>query len=188
MELVITKSGHASKPFLERIELIHGDITHVKADAIATVIPQTLDLKGSLNQSLQAGAGYNLDEFILEHIYKPRIGEVYAIPAGNLQAKHILIGIMPQFKNDFEMTESYLSGTVRKIMELARCMLLKSVAFPPLAMGHKGYPKPKGARLIVQGIMERMEESFEEIKIVSNSPDKYEIFQGKLLQYKPDHR
>lgn len=188
MELVITKSGHASKPFLERLELIHGDITQVKADAIATVIPQNLEFKGHLNTALQRAAGYNLDEFILEHIYKPRIGEVYAIPAGHLQAKHILVGIMPQFKNDFEMTESYLSGSVRKIMELARCMLLKSVAFPPLCMGRKAYPKPKGARLIVQGIMERMEESFEEIKIVCDAPDKYEIFQGKLAQYKPDHR
>ncbi len=180
MKLVISKSGQSSNPFLNRIKLVQGDITAQGVDAIAILIPQTLGFRGSINSSVMDACGHNLDEFILEHIYKPKLGDVYAIPAFQLPVKHIFVGIMPHYRTEFDMNDSHLSGVIRKIMELSRCMLLESVAFPPLASGKGGYPKAKAARLIAQGISERMEESFKEVRIICSDREMLRHFDDKL--------
>lgn len=180
MKLLISNSGEVSKPFIERIQLIHGDITQQDTDAIAMVIPQDLKFGGSINSAINDACGYDLDEFILEHIYKPSVGEVYALPSGDLNVKHILVGVMPYYRTEFDHNDSHLSGAVRRIMELARCMLLSSIAFPPLFSGKSGFPKPKAARLVAQGINDRMQETFEDVRIVCSDEKSIEIFDRKL--------
>ena len=59
-------------------------------------------------------------------------------------------------------------------------MLLRSVAVPAIMTGQKGIAKAKAARLICQGISERMSDSFDEARIVCSDPEKYAIFEGKL--------
>lgn len=180
MEIVISNSGHASKPFLERITLVQGDIAQQAVDAIAIVMPQNLDFKGKINERVREACGHDLDEFILENIFRPRAGDVYALPAFNLPAKHILLGIMPHYRSEFDMNEAHLSGISRKFMEIARSMLLKTVAFPPIASGKKAFPKPKAARLMIQGITDRFDEGFEEVRLVCPDAQVVEIFRHKL--------
>lgn len=184
---MIAKSGHASKPFLDRLAIIQGDITQVQTDAIATIIPQNLDYRGSLNESIRAASGHDLDSFILDNIYKPRLGEVYALPAFNLPARHILVGIMPVIRRSNDLKESDLTASVRKIMELSRCMLLKRIAFPLLASGKNGYPKPRACRLLLQGITDRMEENIEEIQIVCQDEESTQAMRHKLGILKRDN-
>ncbi len=180
MEILITNSGKVSKPFIDRIQLIHGDITDQDTDAIAMVIPQDLEFSGSINNAIRDSAGYDVDEFILEHIYKPKVGEVYALPAGNLKSKHIIVGIMPYYRTEFDRNDSHLSEAVRRIMELARCMLLSSISFPPLFSGRNGFPAPRAARLVCKGINDRMQETFEDVRIVCPEEQSIEIFDRKL--------
>ena len=159
---------------------MQGDITEQEVGAIAILLPQTLDYRGSINESVMDACGHNLDEFILSNIYKPKVGEVYALPAFDLPAKHILVGIMPHYRTEFDMNEGHLSGVVRRIMELARCMLLESIAFPPLSSGRDGFPKAKAARLVAQGITDRMEESFEDVRIICSDKEMLGHFDHKL--------
>lgn len=180
MKIVISNTGEVSKPFIERIHLIKGDITDQETDAIAMVIPQDMQFSGGINTALQEACGYNLDEFILDNIYKPKIGDVYALPAGNLKAKHLIVGVVPYYRTEFDHNDSHLSGTVRRIMELSRCMLLSSISFPPIFSGKNGFPRPKAARLICQGINDRMQEAFEEVRIVCDDDTYMEIFERKL--------
>ena len=180
MKILISNSGEVSKPFIERIHLIHGDVCAQDTDAIAMLIPQDLEFAGSINNAIREAASYDLDEFILEHIFKPKVGEVYALPAGDLKAKHILVGVMPYYRTEFDVNDSHLSGVVRKIMELARCMLLTSISFPPFYSGNKGFGKPKSARLVSQGINDRMQETFEDVRIVCSDEKMIEVYDKKL--------
>ena len=102
------------------------------------------------------------------------------MPAFNLPAKHILVGILPHYRTEFDMNPSHLSSVIRRVMELARCMLLTSIAFPPLASGRHGFPKAKSARLVCQGITDRLEESFEDVRIVCSNDQMFGIYDGKL--------
>lgn len=180
MKVVISNSGVVTKPFLERIQLIQEDICAQNCDAITTIIPQNLAFGGRLNAQIAQFCGYDLDAFIINNVYKPKVGEVYALPGGELPVKHILLGVMPHFRTEFDMNEAYLSNVVRNMMDLARCMLLTDIAFPALCAGKGGYPKAKAARLVVQGITDRMQESFETIRVVVDDPETSRIFSDKL--------
>lgn len=180
MDIVISNSGQARKPFLNKIRLVQGDIVDQEVDAIVTVLPKNLEHIGSLNTAIFAAAGHKLDEFILEHIYKPKSGDVYALPGFNLKAQHVLVGILPYFRTDFDKTDHHLTHCTRRIMDLARRMALRTIAFPPIAAGKKGYPRAKAARLIVQGIVDRMDPMFDEIRIVCPDSKTLMDFQHKL--------
>lgn len=180
MNLLIAKSGQVSKPFLDKIDLQSGDITQACADAIVLLISTKLEFGGSLHEAVAGACGYDLDGFILEHIYKPRAGEVYALPGGRLPARHILLGIVPAIRDPLDREEGHLSGITRKVMEMARCMLLQDIAFPPLGAGRGGYPPAKSARLVLQGITDRLEERFTRVQIICRSEEMRAHYQRKL--------
>ncbi len=180
MKSFLSNSQSVTNPFLDRIHLIHGDITTQNVDAICTVIPSNLEFKGSLNNAINEASGGKFDEFILENIFKPKPGEVYALPAFDLPAKHILLGILPRYRSEFDRKDSDLVAMSRKVMELARCMLLTSIAMPAIGCGRNSFPKARGARLICQGVTERLQESFSEVRLVSNDSKAFEAFERKL--------
>jgi O-acetyl-ADP-ribose deacetylase len=180
MGLVISDEGIPSNPYLERIKLVQGDITRQRTDAIVSVLPQNLEYRGALNKAILAGAGEKLDEFVLEHIFKPRPGDIYAVPSFNLPCKNIFFAILPKWTSDFDRDDRHLLMACRKAMEITRTMCLNSVSFPPLASGKHGYPPAKAARLIVQAIMERIDDNFHEVRIVSPDIDILKLFYERL--------
>ena len=183
MDIVISESGEVTKPFIERIIVAQGNIEDQDTEAVAIVVPRNLDFCGGINSSVAEAAGYDIDGFILENIYKPRPMEVYALPGGKLAARNILIGIMPYYRTEFDRQERDLGNVVRNIMELARCMLVSRIAIPPLASGNKVFPKRKATRLIVQGVMDRMHESMEEVRLVCPDEKTYDVFKERLSSF-----
>jgi O-acetyl-ADP-ribose deacetylase (regulator of RNase III) len=182
MDIVITEQGSPSNPYLDRVKLVQGDITAQDADAIVTMIPHTLEYHGEINMALLKAAGTQLDHFLLENIYKARAGDVYAVPGFNMACGHIFFCVVPYWKDDFDRHDKYLVNSARKAMETARAMNLRTLAFPPLASGKHGYPKPRAARLMMQGIADRLDETVEEIRIVCRSETTLEIFRERLIQ------
>lgn len=182
MDIVITEPGKPSNPFLDRIKLIQGDITNQDVDAIVSLLPQTLDYRGEINTSILAACGQQLDEFILEHVTEPVYGDIYAVPGFNLRCKHIFFCIIPPKRTDFDRDDRFLLGSARKAMELARDMGLKTIAFPPMGSGKNSFPKPRAARLILQGIIDRLDNNFDDVRLVSLKGETRQIFHERLLQ------
>jgi O-acetyl-ADP-ribose deacetylase (regulator of RNase III) len=180
MDIVITDPNRRSNPYLNRITLVQGDITRQKIDAIVTFIPQNLEYRGELNAAILEGAGGNLDAFVLENIFRPRAGDVYTVPGFDLPCAHIFFCVVPIKKDDIDRPDKYLVNATRKAMEMASSMGLKTIAFPPLGSGKQGFPKQRAARLILQGISERLDENFEEVRIVARTPKTLNIFQERL--------
>ena len=116
MRPVISDPPDPSKRYLKRIKLVHGDITKQHTDAIVSVLPQSLEYGGALNEAILAAAGHRLDDFLLEHIYKPRPGDIYAVPGFNLPCKNIFFAIMPKWSSEFDRQDKYLLTAVRKAM------------------------------------------------------------------------
>lgn len=180
MRVVISNSGKVSRPYLEHITLLRGDICQQEVDGVVTLLPQNMDFKGPLNETLAQACGYDLDEFILNHVNRPRAGEVYALPGGDLPARHILLGIMPHYRTEFDMNDVHLLGCMRNVMDLARCMLFQSLAVPSLGPDISGFPEARAARLVTQGITDRMHEGLEDLRIVCAAIDDAAHFQDKL--------
>lgn len=180
MDIVITDPEKCSNPYLNRITLVEGDITRQKVDAIVTFIPQNLDYRGEINTAILAGAGQRLDEFVLENIFRPGVGDVYAVPGFDLPCKNIFFCVVPIRKTDIDRPDKYLINSVRKAMETASAMGLKTIAFPPLGAGQSGFPKPRAARLILQSISERLDGNFEEVRIVARTKKTLGAFRERL--------
>ncbi len=183
MNIVIPESGNVAKSFIECFTLAQGNIAQQDVDAIATVIPRNMDFCGSINRSIAKAAGYDVDAFILENIYKPKPMEVYSLPGGALPAKNILVGVMPYYRCDIDRQDRDLINISRRIMELARCMLVSRIAFPPIASGSKVFPKKKAARLIMQGITDRMHDGFEEVRFVCPDEKTFQVFDERLSSF-----
>lgn len=180
MSIVISESSGEAKAFIDRINLVQGSIVEQGVDVLAMVMPRNLDFCGGINEAIARGAGYDVDGFILDNIYRPDIAKVYALPGGELAAENILLGIIPYYRSDIDIQERDLLNAVRSIMEIAGSLSFRSIAFPPLASGRKLFPKRKAARLIIKGIIERMHEGMEEVRLVCLDQDSYAIFEERL--------
>ena len=106
------------------------------------------------------------------------------MPGFTLPCKHIFFCIVPVWRENFDMQDRQLLNAARKAMERAREMELTTMAFPPLGSGHKAFPKPKAARLLLHGIAERLDSHFREVRIVCPDDETLEIFREKLTGMK----
>lgn len=174
----------ASNPdndFIRRIRLIEGDIARQSGiDAIATTVDITLDTKRSLNRAIIEGAGQALDDSILDHIYRPQVGDVYVLPGYNLSVQHVLVAVTPIWKAGFEGEDRDLLRCYRGIMEMAERMKLKSLALPALGTGKHKFPVARAARLALQGMKDRIPQELDELRIVCNRADVYKAFADRL--------
>jgi len=98
MEILIPEVQGPSNPFLNRVKVVQGDIVTQAVDAIVTLIPKTLEYRGSLNQTILEAAGGGLDHFVLEHIVKPKVGDIYALPGFALPCQHIFFCVVPVWR------------------------------------------------------------------------------------------
>lgn len=181
MTIVISDAANASNRYIDKIRLVMGDICEQDVDAIVSILPQNLEYSGGINTSILQRAGNDMDDFILDNIYKPKIGDVYAVPGFNLPCRNIIIAVRPNWKNDFDREDKHLVMCIRKSVILSKCMLLKKIAFPPLASGKGGYGKGRAARLMVQAILDRLDDRNDEVRIVCNDQDTYNIYKERLI-------
>lgn len=182
MNTVITEPPRRANPYLDRIKLVQGDITQQDTEAVLSLIPQDLEYRGEVNHALLEAAGEQLDEFILGNILEPRPGDVYAVPGFNLKCKHILFCVVPVWRTDFDRHDKYLLNACRKAIETLWEMSLTSLSIPPLGSGKHGYPKPRAARLIVQGVLDRIDENVEEVRLTCKKEETFKIFEERLRQ------
>lgn len=180
MDIVISDYSGASNPYINKIKLVLGDISKQDVDAVVSLIPKSLEIYGHINKSILRAAGNELDSFIVDNIYQPKAGDIYALPAFNMPCKNIIFAVRPEWRSDFEREDKHLVMCVRKSMVLAKCMLLNTIAFPPLASGQGGFPKPRAARILIQSILDRLDEPMDEVRIVCPDQKTFDIYKDRL--------
>lgn len=185
MSDVIAEPYHRSnRHLISRIRLIEGDLTQENdVEAVVTTIPLSLKAEGSLNTALFAAAGAQMDDFLLEHVLKPQPGQVFAVPGFNMAAPYILFVITPEWRVGDFLEDRDLLRCYRSAIQTAREMGLKKIAFAALGTGARTYPAKRAARLGIQGIMDRIDESIEEVRIVCNRRETFTAFHDWLVHY-----
>ncbi len=174
----------SNRDLINKIRLIEGDlVAQHDVDVIVGSISTALKVDGSLNQALIRAAGQKFDDFIVENIYKPRSGDVFQVPPFNIQIPHVFFAVTPEWKDSLAFEDRDLIRCYRGAMQLAERMGLKRIAFPALGTGRKKYPLMRAARLGIQGIMDRMTDHFDEVRIVCNRHDQYRAFADLLSHY-----
>jgi O-acetyl-ADP-ribose deacetylase (regulator of RNase III) len=137
------------------IDLILGDITKIKADAIVNAANETLLGGGGVDGAIHKAAG----PLLLQEC--KTLGGAYPGDAKithgyNLPAKWVIHTVGPRYKGKKE-DEEILKRCYENSLCIARSYHLYSIAFPSISTGAFGYPIEKAAPIAINTVKEFLE-------------------------------
>ena len=137
------------------IQLIQGDITQTKADAIVNAANTSLLGGGGVDGAIHRAGG----KAILEDCIAIRnrqggckVGEAVITTAGNLPAQYVIHTVGPRWNNGKSNEPQKLKNCYLNSLQLARENGVKTLAFPNISTGIYGYPKAEAAKIAVDTI------------------------------------
>jgi len=134
------------------LQIIHGDITKITADAIVNAANSALRQGGGVCGAIFAAAGERELAAACDKIRHCAVGEAVATEAFRLNAKAILHTVGPVWRGGESGEEAQLRACYRNCLQLAESMHLNSVAFPLISSGIFGYPKEQAYDVAVSEI------------------------------------
>lgn len=167
-----------------KIEIIKGDITEEKTDAIVNAANNKLWMGGGVAGAIKKKGGKKIE---MEAISKApiQIGEAVVTSAGRLKVKYVIhaasMGV--DFKTD---DEKILRATYNSLL---RCNDLKieSVSFPAIGTGVGGFPKEKAADIMFNVVKRYIDEGHKypkKIRFVLFDDDVFNAFINKKCIFK----
>jgi O-acetyl-ADP-ribose deacetylase (regulator of RNase III) len=169
----------------DRIELVLGDITRERVDAIANAANEALRGGGGVDGAIHRAAGPGLlEELRRRYPDGTPTGTAVATDAHDLPARWVLHAVGPVWRGGDAGEEELLADAYRSCMRLADELGARTVAFPAISMGIYGYPPPEGARVAVQTVAEylRGETAVERVRFVLFSEETYDLFADALAE------
>ena len=143
---------------LSRVELVQGDITKQKADAMVNAANQTLLGGGGVDGAIHRAAG---PELLAEcrtlggcPTGSARITGGYKLPA-----RHVIHTVGPVYRDGEQGEAELLASCYRSSLELAAENDCASVAFPAISCGVYGYPLEDAAWVAFRAVLEFLQRS-----------------------------
>ncbi len=171
-----------SKPqFIDRIRLYQGEILSLTdVDAIVFFMAPNLQWEGPLNKAVLEKAGPKLDKHVLEYIINAQNGEVHALPGFNMPYKNLMMAILSEWDGGVDFEDRDLLHCYRNAVVQAQSMGLKSIAFPALGRDKRDFPHLRFARLALQGILEKLDGTLDEVRIVCRDKRMVDTYTERL--------
>ncbi|OCK49618.1 O-acetyl-ADP-ribose deacetylase [Chryseobacterium sp. CBo1] len=167
-----------------KIELIKGDITKIKADAIVNAANSSLLGGGGVDGAIhRVGGKQILDECIeiRNRQGKCKTGEAVVTTAGNLSAKYVIHTAGPIWNGDEEKCSKLLANCYKNSLKLAKSVDVKSIAFPNISTGVYKFPKELAAKITVNEVQNFQSEIIEKVVFVCFD-DENEFIYRELLK------
>ncbi len=166
-----------------RLELVYGDITAERVDAIGNAANSALRGGGGVDGAIHRAAGPGLlDELRRRYPDGTPTGTAVATEAHELPSRWILHAVGPIWRGGGHGEEEQLVGAYRSCLELADELGARSVAFPAISMGIYGYPPHDGARIAVRTVASHLsgDTRIELVRFVLFSDDTFDVFAAAM--------
>lgn len=167
-----------------RLELVTGDITQQRVDAIANAANASLVGGGGVDGAIHRAAGPGLmNELRRRYPDGTPTGTAVETSAGELHARWVLHAVGPRWRGGAHGEAEQLASGYRSCLELCDRLAATSVAFPAISLGIYGYPLDDGARIAVETVAAHLrgETSLELARFVLR-PDTFPAFQAALAK------
>lgn len=136
-----------------RLEIVSGDITRQDVDAIVNAANETLEHGGGVARAIVVAGGRIIqdesDAWVQEHGPISHDSPAYT-SAGKMPSRYVIHAVGPRWGEGDE--DAKLEQAVEGSLELADELELESIAFPAISTGIFGFPKKRGARVILEAI------------------------------------
>jgi O-acetyl-ADP-ribose deacetylase (regulator of RNase III) len=138
-----------------KIELMIGDITKQKTDAVVNAANKQLAPGGGVAGAIHRAAGPQLWE-ACKTLGGCKTGEAKITNGYQLPASYIIHTVGPVYSNSPQDPE-HLATCYRNSLKLTQQHNLKSIAFPALSTGYFGYPFKDAARIALKTVIDELE-------------------------------
>ena len=169
-----------------RLELVIGDITEARVDAVANAANEALRGGGGVDGAIHRAAGPALlDELRGRYPDGTPTGTAVATDGHGLPARWILHAVGPIWRGGDHREPELLASAYRSCLALADELGARTVAFPAISMGIYGYPPPDGARVAVTTVADHLGGESTRLQVarfVLFSHETFELFAAALAE------
>ncbi len=165
------------------IEVVEGDITKQRVDAIVNAANTTLLGGGGVDRAIHRAAGPEL----LEECRKLggcATGQAKITKGYRLAAKWVIHTVGPVWHDGNRGEDDLLAGCYRNSLALAEQNGVRTVAFPSISTGAYGFPMERAARIAVTEIKNALElkSSIEKVVLVCFGKSAVEFHQQAVSE------
>jgi len=133
------------------IELIEGDITEMKTDAIVNAANAALQLGGGVAGAIRRKGGPKIQEEC-DKVGGTFVGGAVITTGGNLKARYVIHAVGPRMGEGNE--DAKLRNATLNSITVAEKNKLKSIAFPAISTGIFGFPLDRCANNMLSATVE----------------------------------
>lgn len=132
-------------------EIVRNDIVNMQVDAVVNTANPNPVIGSGVDSGIHKKAGHEL-LLARQQIGSIDFGNAVITPGFNLDAKYVIHTVGPVWKDGSHGEEQILSSCYRKSLALAKEHECESIAFPLIATGNYGFPKPLALQIAVREI------------------------------------
>jgi O-acetyl-ADP-ribose deacetylase (regulator of RNase III) len=159
------------------VELVRGDITSQRVDAIVNAANSSLLGGGGVDGAIHRVAGPELLAACRKIGGCPP-GEARITPGFRLPARHVIHTVGPVWRGGTHGEDAMLASCYRESMTLAGNAGVRSIAFPSISTGAYGFPVDRAARIAIDVLRHEAVRwpNLETIRMVCFGNDTYEAY------------
>lgn len=165
-----------------QLQLLKGDITQIKVDAIVNAANSQLAGGGGVDGAIHQMGGpeimEELDE-IRSRIGRCETGAAVVTGPGKLPAKYVIHAVGPRYSDGNRNEASLLESCYNAALQLAAERDVKSISFPSISTGIYGYPIDEAAQIAVRTVaawLQKHPSPIHTVKLVQFSQNDHDVY------------
>jgi O-acetyl-ADP-ribose deacetylase (regulator of RNase III) len=181
--LVLGAPGASTPP---DVELVRGDITRERVDAIVNAANRSLLGGGGVDGAIHRAGGPAILRACMG-LGGCATGDAKITPGGDLPARYVIHTVGPVYHGGAQGEPEQLASCYRRSLEVADGHGLTSIAFPAISTGAYGYPIEDAARIALGTVIRYLKgkTGIEHARFVLFSERDLEVYERMLGETAP---